>query len=207
MTPFEAAIAAAAAAYDISPTLIASGDRRRRASHARWAAMTLLRERKFSYAHIGSLFGCDHSSVIHGIKALDRIIKFDGPMATLLETARKGMTAPEQQKRRWRPWTEKDEARCLEMGRAGMPLIEIAEKLDRSVAGIHHRLKAAGIIKASTREARRREQLEAYDRPFRDDLRACEEAWAAAGASFENVKEQGLRIAYVERMSDAAREV
>jgi len=65
-------IRAASLAFHVGELEIRGRDKAQRVAHPRQAAMWLARkEGGFSYPRIGAFFGRDHSTVIHGVKAVE----------------------------------------------------------------------------------------------------------------------------------------
>lgn len=74
MTPYaRLALNIASAVFGVPTSLILGGCRKRRVSHARWAALALLKTRKLSSAQVGRGYGLDHTSVLHALKRIDRV--------------------------------------------------------------------------------------------------------------------------------------
>jgi hypothetical protein len=76
---------AAGEIFECSPTLEGT---REEALHARYAVMRVLRECDWSRPRIGNRIGLDHSSVIAGLKAGDRLLQKNGFYARALEQLR-----------------------------------------------------------------------------------------------------------------------
>jgi len=88
----------AADASGIRRTLIKYGGREPRLARLRWAVMYALRsvtgDHRWSYPRIATFFLMDHSTVHHGVRQCERMLKVDEEystfVASLVERARRG---------------------------------------------------------------------------------------------------------------------
>lgn len=189
-------VAAVDAVFAVGAGQIAGPSRVRPVVRARWVAWQILRDNaRLSLPQIGNLFACDHTTVIHGLRALADAIEVDpdlGDKAARAAEIYRG-EKPAAPRVLFVPWTTAEHDLAVSMDRGGAKLADIARHLGRTEAAVRERLRAHREKNASAnRRNPRRDAPPPEDpgRPFADNLRRCEALWAAAldGSGFQSMK-------------------